>query len=458
MLNAIANSLGSGSGIDVASLVTDLAAASRGPKVQRFDALARTNQSKISAVAQARSDLDSFVTSLGDLVAGGTLRSQPTVSDATAITATAVGGVRLGNLSSEIEITQLARSQSIYSAFLPAATDPVGQGGMTLTVGSNAYPIAINAGNDSLTGLAAAINASGSGVSASVSSDANGARIVLKGETGATKAFTLSADAGADPALNRFSYSNSGSGMILGQSALDSRFKLDGVDFTRTSNSFSDVISGVNITLKMAVPGAPIAISAQRPTDTIRQTVTDFVSVFNTLKRDLGAAKQVTGSDQSVRALDAQLASLVRKAIISDPRISSLADIGIATNRNGTLNLDAAKLNSVLQANPDAVEAIFNPLRDDTHTAATDPGIAVSLAAIRDAATSQNGLLDSLRSRLEKEASAITSNREKMETRETSYRQRLEQKFGNMDARITALRATQSYLEQQIKLWSNPQQ
>jgi flagellar secretion chaperone FliS len=66
--------------------------------------------------------------------------------------------------------------------------------------------------------------------------------------------------------------------------------------------------------------------------------------------------------------------------------------------------------------------------------------------------------LDSLRSRLEKEASAITSNREKMETRETSYRQRLEQKFGNMDARITALRATQSYLEQQIKLWSNPQQ
>jgi flagellar hook-associated protein 2 len=458
MLNAIANSLGSGSGIDVASLVTDLAAASRGPKVQRFDALARTNQSKISAVAQARSDLDSFVTSLGDLVAGGTLRSQPTVSDATAITAIAVGGARLGNLSSEVEITQLARSQSIYSAFLPVATDPVGQGGMTLTVGTNSYAIAINAGNDSLTGLAAVINASGSGVSASVSSDANGARIVLKGETGAAKVFALSTDAGADPALNRFSFGSSGSGMILGQAALDARFKLDGVDFTRTTNSFSDVISGVSITLKKAAPGAPIAISAQRPTDTIRQTVTDFVSVFNTLKRDLANARQATGSDQSVRALDAQLAGLVRKSVTSDPRVSSLADIGIATNRDGTLSLDVGKLNSVLQADPDAVEAIFNPLRDVTHTAATDPGITVSLGAIRDAATSQNGLLDSLRSRLEKEASAITENREKMETRETSYRQRLEQKFGSMDARITALKATQSYLEQQIKLWSNPQQ
>jgi flagellar hook-associated protein 2 len=38
--------------------------------------------------------------------------------------------------------------------------------------------------------------------------------------------------------------------------------------------------------------------------------------------------------------------------------------------------------------------------------------------------------------------------------REDAYRARLEKQFSGMDARIGALKATQSYLEQQIKLWN----
>jgi flagellar hook-associated protein 2 len=106
MLPPIAATLGAGSGIDTVALVRDLAAASRAPKVERFDALTRANQAKISAVARARSDLDSFATTLAGVVAGGTLRSQPVVSNPTAITATADPGVRLGTLTGEIEVRQ----------------------------------------------------------------------------------------------------------------------------------------------------------------------------------------------------------------------------------------------------------------------------------------------------------------------------------------------------------------
>ena len=53
MLNNIANSLGFGSGIDTAALVRDLAEASRAPKVQRFEALSRATQAKVSALSQA---------------------------------------------------------------------------------------------------------------------------------------------------------------------------------------------------------------------------------------------------------------------------------------------------------------------------------------------------------------------------------------------------------------------
>ncbi len=456
MINSsIANSLGAGSGIDTAALVRDLAAASRAPKAQRFDALERTNSAKISAVAQARSDLESFTNSLADVTSQGSLRSQPLVSDDSALSATATGGVRLGNLASEITISQLARSQTVYSGFVATAGDPVGQGGMTLIVGGVSHAITVDSSNDSLTGLASAINATGSGVSASVITDGNGARLVIKGETGATKAFTLTLDSGADPALERFTFGGATSNMTLGQAALDAKFTLDGVAFTRASNSITDVLPGVTLTLKKADAAAPVSITTQRPLETIRQTINDFVSVFNTMKRNIAAARTATGGDGAMRALDQQLSALISQAVTSDPAINSLSDIGIATNRDGTISVNAAQLEAAITANPDAVEAIFNPQRDGTHTTSSDPGISLALKSINDGATANNGILAGLKSRLEKEAAAIVANREKMESREEAYRSRLEKQFGSMDARLSAIKATQSYLEQQIKLWTN---
>jgi flagellar hook-associated protein 2 len=84
----------------------------------------------------------------------------------------------------------------MHSGLLTSASNPVGIGNLTLTVGGTTHAITIDATNNSLTGLADAINASGSGVRASIVADQGQVRLVLKGETGAAKAFALSADAG----------------------------------------------------------------------------------------------------------------------------------------------------------------------------------------------------------------------------------------------------------------------
>jgi flagellar capping protein FliD len=75
---SIITTLGSGSGIDVAKLVGDLAAASRGPKVARLTARTQTVQTNISRLALLRSDLSTLVNSVGDAVAAGTLKSRVT--------------------------------------------------------------------------------------------------------------------------------------------------------------------------------------------------------------------------------------------------------------------------------------------------------------------------------------------------------------------------------------------
>ncbi len=451
MVSSIANSLGFGSGIDTAALVADLAAASRAPKVARFETLSRANQAKVSTLAQARSDLDSFADSLESLSVGGTLRSQPVVSDEAALAVTARSGSLLGNFTGQLVVQTLARAQSVYSNYVASNSAPVGQGNMTLTVGTTTYDITVDGTNDSIDGLASAINATGSGVTASVINDAGQYRLVLKGQSGTTNAFQLTAAVDASAELQTFT----SAAMTVGQTAGDAKFTLDGVAYSRATNSITDVIPGLNMVLKKADPLVAISVSATRPTETLKQTLADFVTVFNALKKDVEAARKTNNGSPSLRAFERQLNAFVGQSLTSDTRIKSLSDVGISTTKDGTLLLNSAKLDAALRDYPDAVEALFNPPRNATQTEITDPGISLALDKLRDAAVSKNGPLDQVKVTLQREADTIDANRSKMEARELAYRTRLEKQFSGMDARIGALKATQSYLEQQIKLWNS---
>lgn len=447
----IANSLGFGSGINVSQLVSDLATASRAPKVERFDTLAKASQVKISAAAQARADLDSFADTLANLVSTGSLGSQPTVSDSDALSVSALPYAQLGKLAAEVEIRQLARAQTMHSGLLTSASNPVGIGNLTLTVGGTTHAITIDATNNSLTGLADAINASGSGIRASIAADQGQVRLVLKGETGAAKAFTLTTDAGAEPSLATFV----GTGLSQSQAAADAILRVDGIEYSRPTNTVSDVVPGVSLTLKKAEAGASVSLGSARPAEALKQTITDFVTVFNQLQASLKEARQSVGGAGNLRALDRQLTALVGRALTGNSGVNSLSDIGIKTDRSGALILDAAKLDAALASQPDEVEALFNPPRDVARTALTDPGLALALDEIRDAAIAPGGTLESLGKALQAEAATLAKNRERMEAREEAYRTRLEKQYATLDARLSAFKATQAYLEQQIKLWSN---
>src|SRR3546814_17968711 len=78
--------------------------------------------------------------------------------------------------------------------------------------------------------------------------------------------------------------------MTLGQATTDAKFTIDGVAFSRASNIIDDVVPGMSLTLKKAAPGQPVDIVASRPLDMIKQTVSDFVAVYNQLKKSMVAA------------------------------------------------------------------------------------------------------------------------------------------------------------------------
>ena len=452
MVSSIANSLGFGSGIDTQQLVKDLSAASREPKVERVNTLTKQNNAKISALAQAKSDLEGFADSLAQMVSDGSLRSTPTVSDESVLGATARAGMTADSFSATVEVTQLARAQTVYSGIVADKSAAIGQGSMTLTVGGVAKTITIGATNDSLDGLANAINASGAGVTASIVADDGGYRMILKGPTGEANAFTLET---ATPALAGFAYGSGGGGMTLGQSAANATFTIDGVAFSRASNIVDDVVPGMSLTLKKAAPGQPVDIGASRPLDLIKQTVGDFVSVYNQLKTSLKSVSSTTGATSGLRELERELQALVGKVLTSHGSINKLSDIGIGTTKDGLLALDSAKLEKALATDAGAVEALFNPRRDATHTETSDPGIAFALDAIRDKAIATDGAIDRVSKSLEDKKESLAETLEKIELREEAYAARLEKQFGGLDAKLAAFKATQSYLEQQIEMWNN---
>ena len=452
MVTSIANSLGFGSGLDVKQLVTDLANASREPKIARMAELTQANQTRISALAQARADLDGFADSLSQMIDDGTLRSTPTVSDDSVLGATSRVGLSADSFAATVVVNQLARAQTNYSAVVADKTAAIGLGTMTLTVGGVAKTITIDATNNSLDGLANAINASGAGVTASIIADEGGHRLILKGPTGEPGAFTLTADAGADAGLAAFA---TDSGMTEGQSAANAEFTIDGIAFSRATNIVDDVVPGMSLTLKKAAPGQPVDIGASRPLDMIKQTVGDFVAVYNQLKKSLVAASSLSGPTTGLRELERELGGLIHKVVSSHGSINQLSDIGVSITKEGLLSVDNAKLDKALETDAGAVEALFNPRRDATHNTLTDPGIAFALDAIRDKAVGVNGAIDRVSKSLNAKQENLAEQLEKIEEREDAYKARLEKQYGALEAKLAAFKATQSYLEQQIKLWTN---
>lgn len=532
--SSIGYQLGVGSGLDIKSLVDDLAAAAKAPKEALIKQREDANAAKISTLAQVGGAIDSFASALSSLISGGTLFSQPSVSDTSVFTASAIPGARLGGLAASVEVRQLAQAQTLSSTSLASRTASVGEGTLTIDVGGTSFDVSVTADNNNLDGLAKAINDANSGVKASVVTDANGARLMLKGATGEAKAFTLSVPDGTATGLERFAFGPGVTGgMTQAQAAQDAIVRVDGVEVKRDTNSFSDLIEGVQIDLKRAVPGQIVSVGVTRPTEAVGQGVQDFVAAYNELMQMIreataaGAAGEggALRGDLGVRELQRQLSQLPSMKLATQGEgPHTLAEIGVRTNRDGTLGVDMIKLQTMLAENPDGVEALFNPsqyssspfltiknatgrLKPGVYTVTNvvpasgnnpatgmvngkpltsvgtnlvgnaasgsiglilgvsgavssatitvDPGLGGALQAIRDALREAGGPFAGSQDRLDAEAEKIADDREKLEMRSEKYYNQLLTNFTNMERQVSAFKATQAYLDQQIEMWTN---
>jgi flagellar hook-associated protein 2 len=456
LVDSIAKTLGAGSGIDVASLVESLVTNQFQLKTEQNTARGETLTAQISAVSELKSGITGFASALQSLVRGGTLQTQATSSDTSIVRATSIGGTKLAGLNSTVEVRGLASAQVANTRDPIVAGTHVGTGSLQFSFadGTSVPAIPISSADATLSGIAAKVNAAKVGITASVVADSSGERIVFKGASGEAKAFSLTAtEAAGDEGLAILNIGGGATGTALSSTAADAIVAVDGVEVRRSTNSITDLVPGVRLDLQKVALGTKVTLGSTPSTDALKQAVNDFVTTYNELMKVVNTATDpATGPlarDPAARDMKRLMGQLTIKNVTgaTDGSPASLAAIGVTTNRDGTLSVDATKLANQLSRAPDAVEAIFSEGAGGTGLSAAMNGLSLSV-------TSTITGLGASASRYSKAQTALADAQEKVAADQESAKTRLTRQFSSMDARVAVYKQTQAFLEQQIAAWN----
>jgi flagellar hook-associated protein 2 len=448
---ALLKGLSAGSGVDTGTLVTSLVSAQFAARTAALKTKSDTITAQISGVGTLKSTMTGFSTALANLVKGGSLQTQPTSSNAAVLSATAQSGAKLSGLSSSITVTRLATGQVARTTTPVAAADrtkSLNTGALTLTIGGKDVPIDI--GDGSIDAVAAAINASKTGVTASVVTDANGgAYLSVKGATGSANAFTLKGEKG-----DALDIGGSATKTSLVSTAQNAQLTVDGIAVERSGNTVSDLVTGVTLQLN-GISTVPASLTSTPPTDALTQAVNDVVTTYNeVLKTITEQTDPITGNlraDPAAKSLLRSLQALVSKPLVGGaiaglPR--SLSEIGVATNTDGTLRVDSALLAKQLAANPDTIEAMFAP------SGTNALGLSATLTALTTSATSTVTGLGASIVRYTAAEADVAKQQDKVTDQSAQLTTRLTQQYASMNSRVSAYKSTQTFLTNQIAAWN----
>ena len=402
----ISTSVGLASGLDVDAIVTSLMNVEKKP----LTALATqktTYQSKISAYGTLKSALSTFQTAVNNLSTASKFNAQTVKSgDPSVFTATASGSATVGNYA--VTVSQLAQAQKIATAGFGSAYDVVGTGTMTIAFGTydstgNTFTanadkaptnITISSANNTLAGVRDAINASGAGVTAAIVNDGTTNRLVItskdSGEVNSLKITTTDSDGNnLDAAgLSQLAYdptatAGAGNNMTQKQVAKNAKLNIDGIDIVKSSNTVSDAIDGVTFNLLKESGGSAVSLDVTRDEASVKASVTAFVDAYNTLNTKLrsltnysapnSAANGPLLGDATARSVTSQIKSVLTSVIGTTGSITSLSQIGVGFKADGTLGLDATKLDKSIADNFGDIAKLFT-----SSATTTDPQISFS--------------------------------------------------------------------------------
>jgi flagellar hook-associated protein 2 len=237
--------------------------------------------------------------------------------------------------------------------------------------------------------------------------------------------------------------------------ARNAAFALDTVAMTSPTNRVTGLPGGFTLDLTGTNTGAPTSLTFANSTEAITGVMGDIVAALNDIVAQVNELAAPLGgelgNDAGARELRRDLAGLAGRIVIpgaaaGEPR--TLADLGLALNRDGTFQLDSARLNRALEDSPDAVAAMFTI--GPTGVFATVDRFARENSLIAD----PGSLGGSLR-RFETQIASSDERLTRIGEQQEALRERLTREFVASERRVAASQSTLTFLRAQVAAWSS---
>ncbi len=456
---------------DVPTLVSQLMAVERRP-IDQLNAKIASHETKISSFGTISNLLSTFQSSTSTLTAS-LEKLAATPADANVLTATAGLTAVPGTYS--VNVTALAQSHNLVAAGQASSTAAIGDGtattvtfdfgtisGGTLTNGTysgatftsngnGTTSITIDSSNNTLEGIRDAINAANAGVTATLVNDGSGTpyRLALSSaQSGVSNSIKITTSGGDGSIGNLLGYDPAGTqNLSQTQVAQNASLTVNGIAITSATNTVSGAIQGVTLTLKNTT-ASPSSLAVTRDTTAITAAAAGFVDAYNALASQMksrsaygtnGQAAGALAGDATLRAIQDQLRNIFLTPA-SGGNLTSLAQVGIAFQRDGQLALDKSTFSNAITTSFSDVTQLF--------TSAT--GFATRLEAWGTTTLSAGGLIETRTQSLNQYVKDRNQEISRLEILMTAREKRYRTEYTNLNLMLSRMNSTSTFLTQQL--------
>ena len=448
-------SQGIGSGLDVAGLVAKLVAAEKAPRQTQITRAQTATVTTISALATLKGAMSTFNDSLATLKSEDVFSARSATSsvpDVFSVTATsdAVSG------SYDVEVENRASAHQLTSKeFASGASQVVGTGTLSIAVGDENFSVTIDDTHKTLAQIRDAINSATDNkdlVSATIVNAADGAHLVLSAQSAGEANKISVAQSGGDGGLAGLEYNPLLTTNYTQQrEAKDAVIYVAGFKHTSTTNTFEDAIDGVTITLlKADEANQTRTLTIDKDTASTTARIKKFVESYNALEKQIAALRSY---DPDTKKAGPLIGDAMMRGIETDLRnkltsvvggltgtYQSLASVGVTTQKDGTLSLDADKLSKALGADYDGVAKLFG----------SENGVARRLASSLDAFLATDAQINTRTKTLNAKSVSLQKEQADLEVRMAEVEKRYNAQFNALDSLLSNLSSQSAFLTQQL--------
>ncbi|RCL27407.1 flagellar hook protein FliD [Pseudomonas sp. AFG_SD02_1510_Pfu_092] len=452
MASPITSSTGLGSGLNITEIVTALVKADTSAKQAQITRQTSNNTAMISGIGSLRSALTAFQDAMKAL----NNKDAPSFNAYAATSANeSVVKIKSSNTavagSYDIVVDKLATGSKVASQqFAGGASSAITAGKLTISQGGKTYDLDVASGA-TLQSVRDQINKemSANGISANIINEEGGSRLVLSSTTtGAGSDISLS----GIPELTidgTTQMSGTGAGYITAK-AQDAELTIDGLKVKSASNTLDSAISGMTLELTGVsakaggATGTPTAVTVAADNEGLKKSVQSFVDAYNTLQKAITSLTSTSRTDDDKLVLGPLTNDPTTRSLLGDVRkvlsevgagdqLTTLSQLGINTQKDGTLEFNSSKFTSAMN------DKKLGPEVQELFTG-TD-GIFERMNKAIDPYNKTDGSLATRKSNLDKAVSELASQQAALDRRTESLTESLTKKYVALDTALGKMKA-----------------